>query len=193
MEGKMFFKILFALSIVAEFVTVPIFLKYYWPKKCKQSLIFKMISATLFVICGFSAMQMSGNNTSYAAIMLIRGLNMRQRSVISCRSVSESLPPERATRILSPSSSIEYPIVARPNCLFMRLYSFCCSVNFAILPLFLFRGAKLIKIIFTLSGGFSFFWFVSSAVALFASIFINLYKKMRLMAVFIFLYAIFAV
>ncbi len=67
----MFFKILFALSIVAEFVTVPIFLKYYWPKKCKQSLIFKMISATLFVICGFFAMQMSGNNTSYAAIMLI--------------------------------------------------------------------------------------------------------------------------
>ena len=67
----MLFKIIFALSIVLEFVTVPMFLKYYWPQKCKQSLMFKMISATLFVLCGFAAMQMSGNNTSYAAIMLI--------------------------------------------------------------------------------------------------------------------------
>jgi len=67
----MFFKILFGLSIFAEFFTVPVFLKYYWPKKCKQSLLFKMISATLFVICGYSAMKVAVNNTTYASLMLI--------------------------------------------------------------------------------------------------------------------------
>ena len=66
----MFFKILFALVIIAEFYTVPKFLKYYWPKKCKQSLMFKMISATLFVLCGLLAMKISGNNTSYATLMI---------------------------------------------------------------------------------------------------------------------------
>lgn len=67
----MFFKIAFALTIIAEFFTVPMFLKYYWPKKCKESLTFKMISATLFVLCGIFAMKIAGNNTSYAALMLI--------------------------------------------------------------------------------------------------------------------------
>lgn len=67
----MFFKIAFALTIIAELYTVPMFLKYYWPKKCKESLTFKMISATLFVLCGVFAMKISGNNTSYAALMLI--------------------------------------------------------------------------------------------------------------------------
>lgn len=66
----MFFKILFALTIIAEFYTVPMFLKYYWPTKCKQSLMFKMISATLFVLCGILAMKISGNNTSYATLMI---------------------------------------------------------------------------------------------------------------------------
>lgn len=67
----MLFKILLGLTVAAEFFTVPMFLKYYWPKKCKQSLIYKMISATLFVLCGFCAMQAAGNNTSYASLMLI--------------------------------------------------------------------------------------------------------------------------
>lgn len=67
----MFFKLAFALTIIAEFFTVPVFLKYYWPKKCKESLTFKMISATLFVLCGLCAMKIAGNNTSYAALMLI--------------------------------------------------------------------------------------------------------------------------
>ena len=66
----MFYKILFALVILAEFYTVPMFLKYYWPKKCKQSLMYKMISATLFVLCGVLAMKISGNNTSYASLMV---------------------------------------------------------------------------------------------------------------------------
>lgn len=67
----MIFKILFALTIIAEFYTVPKFLKYYWPTKCKQSMLFKMISATLFVLCGVFAMKISGNNTSYAYLMVL--------------------------------------------------------------------------------------------------------------------------
>lgn len=69
----MLFKILMALTIIAEFFTVPMFLKYYWPTKCKQSLLFKMISATLFVLCGVFAMKASGNNTSYA-VLIVWGL-----------------------------------------------------------------------------------------------------------------------
>ncbi len=66
----MFLKILLALVVLAEFYTVPTFLKHYWPKKCKMSLIYKMISATLFVICGVLAMKIAGNNTSYASLMV---------------------------------------------------------------------------------------------------------------------------
>ncbi len=64
-------KILYALTIILEFFTVPVFLKYYWPTKCKQSLLFKMLSATLFVICGYSAMTFSGNNSSYATLIML--------------------------------------------------------------------------------------------------------------------------
>lgn len=67
----MFYKILFAVTIIAEFVTVPLFLKYYWPQKCVKSLTFKMASAVLFVLCGFSAMKISANNTSYAMLIII--------------------------------------------------------------------------------------------------------------------------
>lgn len=66
----MFLKILLALAIAAEFVTVPMFLKYYWPRKCKQSLAFKMISATLFVLIGFLALKISGNATPYATYIM---------------------------------------------------------------------------------------------------------------------------
>ncbi len=67
----MVFKVLMILTIIAEFFTVPTFLKYYWPTKCKQSLLFKMISATLFVLCGFFAMKASDNNTSYAILIML--------------------------------------------------------------------------------------------------------------------------
>lgn len=67
----MFIKIIFAITIIAEFFTVPMFLKYYWPNKCKQSLMYKMISATLFVICGICAMKIAKNNTSYAYLMIL--------------------------------------------------------------------------------------------------------------------------
>ncbi|MBQ8028889.1 MAG: lysoplasmalogenase [Clostridia bacterium] len=63
-------KVLYFLVVALEFVTVPIFLKYYWPKKCKMSFLFKMISATLFVLSGYLAMKVSGNSTPYATYML---------------------------------------------------------------------------------------------------------------------------
>ncbi len=66
----MVYNILYVLTIVLEFVTVPMFLKYYWPQKCKKSMLFKMISATLFVLCGFFAIKISGNNTPYANLIL---------------------------------------------------------------------------------------------------------------------------
>lgn len=66
----MFFKILYVLTIVLEIVFVPLFLKYYWPDKCKKSLMYKMICATLFIICGYCAMKIGGNNTPYATLMM---------------------------------------------------------------------------------------------------------------------------
>ncbi len=66
----MLLKVLFGLALAAEFVTVPMFLKYYWPKKCKQSLLFKMLSATLFVAIGFLALKISGNATPYATYIM---------------------------------------------------------------------------------------------------------------------------
>ncbi len=66
----MIYNILFALTIVLEFITVPIFLKYYWPEKCVKSMTFKMISATLFVLCGIFAIKISGNNTPYADLIM---------------------------------------------------------------------------------------------------------------------------
>lgn len=67
----MLLKILLGVVIVAEFVTVPVFLKYYWPDRCKQSFIFKVISAALFVLCGFLCVKITGNNTPYANLMMI--------------------------------------------------------------------------------------------------------------------------
>ncbi len=66
----MFLKILLGIVVLAECVTVPVFLKYYWPDRCKQSFIYKIISAALFVLCGFLCVKISGNNTPYASLMM---------------------------------------------------------------------------------------------------------------------------
>lgn len=66
----MFLKVLYFLVVAAEFVTVPIFLKHYWPQKCKMSFLFKMISATLFVLSGYLAMQIADNHSPYAKLMV---------------------------------------------------------------------------------------------------------------------------
>ena len=66
----MIFKILFALCVAAEFVTVPLFLKNSWPKKTNLSLLFKMVSSTLFILCGVLAMKIAGNGSEYAKLII---------------------------------------------------------------------------------------------------------------------------
>lgn len=62
----MFFKVMYFLCIAAECAAVPVFLKYYWPQRCKMSFIWKIVASTLFVLAGFFAMKASGNSTPYA-------------------------------------------------------------------------------------------------------------------------------
>ena len=71
----MIFKILFAVCAALEFVFVPLFLKNSWPKKTNMSLLFKMISSTLFILCGIFAMKAANNNSEYAKL-IIWGLAM---------------------------------------------------------------------------------------------------------------------
>ena len=66
----MFWKILFIMTVAAEFVFVPLFLKFSWPKKCTKSLIFKMICSTLFIVAGLLAMKITPNHTVYAKLIL---------------------------------------------------------------------------------------------------------------------------
>lgn len=83
-------KILFALTIVLEVVFVPIFLKYYWPTKCKQSMIFKVLSSTMFVLCGFLAIKVSGNSSDYA-YMILWGLIMGWVGDVCLHSLSNKM------------------------------------------------------------------------------------------------------
>lgn len=66
----MFFKILFILAVALEFVFVPLFLKYSWPKKCWKSFGYKMVCSALFFLAGLLAVRISGNNTQYATLIL---------------------------------------------------------------------------------------------------------------------------
>lgn len=67
----MFFKVMYFLCVAAEFYAVPKFLSHYWPKKCKQSFIWKTIAASLFVLAGFFAMKASGNSSPYATNVML--------------------------------------------------------------------------------------------------------------------------
>lgn len=64
------FKILFVAAVVAEIPLVALFLKYYWPDRCKQSFITKVICSILFVLCGIFAAKETGNNTLFANYMI---------------------------------------------------------------------------------------------------------------------------
>ncbi len=66
----MFLKILYFLCVAAEFAFVPLFLKWYWPDRCKQSFIYKMVCAALFTLSGYLAIKISGNTTPYASLIL---------------------------------------------------------------------------------------------------------------------------
>ena len=67
----MLFKILLALCYVLFLVFVPLYDKAYWPEPTKKSLTCKMIAATAFVGVGFCAMEITGNESYYANMMLI--------------------------------------------------------------------------------------------------------------------------
>jgi uncharacterized membrane protein YhhN len=64
------FKIFLALAIALEFVFVPLFLKAMWPKKTKKSLALKMVCTALFICTGFLAVKITGNTTTFSALML---------------------------------------------------------------------------------------------------------------------------
>lgn len=66
----MFLKILFSLAVALEFVFVPLFLKYSWPKKCWKSFWLKMVCSALFFSAGLLAVKISGNNSRYAMLIL---------------------------------------------------------------------------------------------------------------------------
>ena len=60
----MLWKILFVIVVAAEFVFVPLFLKYSWPNKCWKSFGFKMICSALFFAAGLLATKISGHSPS---------------------------------------------------------------------------------------------------------------------------------
>lgn len=64
------FEILFIIAVIAEIALVPLFLKYYWPDRCKQSFITKTVCSLLFVLCGIFAVKATGNNTLFADYMV---------------------------------------------------------------------------------------------------------------------------
>lgn len=64
------FKILFLIGVVVEVPLVALFLKYYWPDRCKQSFITKCICSLIFVLLGVFAAKETGNNTLYADYMI---------------------------------------------------------------------------------------------------------------------------
>lgn len=64
-------KILLALCYILFFVFVPLYDKAYWPEPTKKSLTCKMIAASAFVSIGFIAMEITGNESYYANVMLI--------------------------------------------------------------------------------------------------------------------------
>lgn len=67
---NIFLIICFVLCCIAECVCVPIFLKYQWPEKCWKSFRWKMICATLFVICGAIAIKLANNYTDYSSAIM---------------------------------------------------------------------------------------------------------------------------
>ncbi len=64
------FKILFLIGVVIEIPLVALFLKYYWPDRCKQSFITKVVCSLLFVLMGVFAAKETGNNTLFADYMI---------------------------------------------------------------------------------------------------------------------------
>lgn len=67
----MLLKFLLGLCYILFFIFVPLYDKAYWPEPTKKSLSCKMVAATAFVGIGFLAMEITGNESYYANVMLI--------------------------------------------------------------------------------------------------------------------------
>lgn len=67
----MVLKILFVLCVIIEIIFTPLYLKAFWPRPNKKSLLLKMICSTAFVCTGILSMYIADNFTPYAATMLI--------------------------------------------------------------------------------------------------------------------------
>lgn len=62
--------IIYSIAVLLEFVFVPLFLKYSWPKRTFKSLKMKMICSALFIICAVCCIIRSGNNSMYMKLLL---------------------------------------------------------------------------------------------------------------------------
>lgn len=61
----------FIVLFVLQAISTPTFLKAEIPNPCKKSLLWKMISSTIFIITGVVAMMCSGNHTMFATLMIV--------------------------------------------------------------------------------------------------------------------------
>ncbi len=66
----MLLKILLAVCVIIEIIFTPLYLKAFWPKPNKKSLILKMICSTAFVCTGFLCINIAGNFTVFAKTMI---------------------------------------------------------------------------------------------------------------------------
>lgn len=67
----MIYGVLCFICALAEIAAIPMFLRYYWPERCKKSFMWKTLASSLFVLVGVFAMKASGNNTPYAKFIII--------------------------------------------------------------------------------------------------------------------------
>lgn len=64
-------KIIYIISVVAECILVPLFIRYSYPERCKKSLILKSAASVTFVVIGICSILASGKFTSYSKFILI--------------------------------------------------------------------------------------------------------------------------
>ena len=66
----MLFRLVFALSVVLEFIFAAWFLEASWPQNTRKSLALKTVCSALFLLAGVSAAGIAGNMTQYAFLIL---------------------------------------------------------------------------------------------------------------------------
>ncbi len=64
-------KIVIIALLALEAVCVPLFLKYYWPKRCKKSLTMKTVSSIIFITIAVVCKLMAGNEAQYATYIIL--------------------------------------------------------------------------------------------------------------------------